>query len=332
MDIKQLRKMCQLILLAGALLCTDTVSIEAQTREYRIGAEDVLEISFFQDPSLDASVRVGLDGKITLDIVGQIQASGKTTEELQSDIIRQMSRLNKDISQTVVRVVAFNYNHVFVIGQVNQPGKRTFEEIPDLWAIINEAGGVGEFGDLSRVTIIRGGADAGKVEVVNVAQAIAKNEVDKLPKIRRGDTIEVPRTAGQMPSANLGQTTQAKNLVYVIGAVTRPGQIGFEDNMDILELLSLAGGPTENADLKKAKIITKDGFYSQTLRFDLEKQFNQNLPARYTVRREDTFVIPPKGTGFLGLTLTNASIVLGTITSIVILLDRLSGNGNTVTR
>lgn len=92
--------------------------------EYKIGPEDVLEINFWQDPNLNSVVRVG---KISLDIVGQI-----------------------------------------------------------------EAGGITEIRDLSHVTIIRGGEKAGQVEVVNVAEAIAGGNLDKLLKIGRQDTIEIP--------------------------------------------------------------------------------------------------------------------------------------------
>lgn len=157
--------------------------------EYKIGPEDVLEINFWQDPNLNSVVRVG---KTSLDIVGQIEAAGKTTSQLQTDIVRQISRLNKKISQAVVRVVEYNDQYVFVSGQVNDPGKKTFEEIPDLWTIINEVGGITEIRDLSRVTIIRGGEKAGQVEVVNVAEAITGGNLNKLPKIGRQDTIEIP--------------------------------------------------------------------------------------------------------------------------------------------
>ena len=150
--------------------------------EYIIGPEDVLEISFWQDQQLNTTVRVSLEGKITLDIIGQIEAGGKTTEELQNDIVRNISRLNKNISQAVVRVTVFNYNHVFISGEVETPGKIAFEEIPNLWTIINESGGLTEFADLSRVAIIRGGDRAGQVEIVNVRDAIANGNLRDLPK------------------------------------------------------------------------------------------------------------------------------------------------------
>ncbi len=251
--------------------------------EYKIGPEDVLEINFWQDPSLNSVVLVG---KISLDIVGQIEAAGKTTSQLQTDIVRQISRLNKRISQVVVRVVEYNNHYVFVSGQVNDPDKKTFEKIPDLWTIINEAGGITEIGDLSRVTIIRGGEKAGKVEVINVAEAIAGGNLDKLPKIGRQDTIEISRTLAGLPSGELARQIERKNLFYVVGAVNNPGPIQFEENTDILEALALAGGYTEDADLKKVKIITKDGYYGQTLQFNLKRYSETGTLPRYIMGRE----------------------------------------------
>jgi polysaccharide biosynthesis/export protein len=302
----------------------------AYGKEYQIGNDDVLEITFWQDVRLNTTVRVGQDGKITLDVVGQIDAAGKTTAELQDEIVRSMSRLKKDISQAVVRVTIFNYNYVFVNGQVRTPGKRTFEEIPDLWTVINESGGITDIGDLSRVTIIRGGDQAGKVEVVNVSRALSEGSVDKLPKLRRGDTIDIPPSPGNISTAGVTQQTELKSLIYVIGAVARPGPVAFQDNTDITDVLSLAGGPTAAADLRKVKILTKDGAYAQSYQVDLERYSASGKPARYVLRKEDTFIVPERHEGFFGtgLNVGTVAAVVGVVTSVYLLVDRLNQNNN----
>lgn len=291
--------------------------------EYRIGPGDVLEVSFWQDPDLNSQVRVGEDGNIALDIIGQIEAAGKTTAELQRDIVRLISRLNKNISQAVVRVTEYNYNYVFVTGQAKNPGKLTFEVIPDLWTIINEAGGVAESADLSRVTIIRGGEDAGQVEIVNVRRAIATGSLHKLPGVRREDTIEIPRTLQGLPSGDLVQSADKKDYVYVIGAVSTPGPIKFEENIDLLEIVALAGGPLADADLKKVQVVTKDGHYATTLKVNLQKYAESGKPSRYIVRKEDTVILPHRGGGILAGGLGTAVAVLGAVTSVFLLYDRL---------
>ncbi len=294
---------------------------------YKIGPGDLLEIRFWQDATLNVDVRIGQDGMISLDIIGQIEAAQKTTIELQGDIVRQMSRLNARISQVVVRVIDFQYQYVFVKGQVVAPGKLTFEEIPDLWTVINEAGGISDIGDLTRVTIIRGGRDAGKVEVVDVMAAIGSGNLQKLPKIKREDTIESPRTPAGIPSADISQQVARKNVIYVIGAVTVPGPITFQEDVDVMEALALAGGPIMEADLKKATIVTKDGFYAQTIQIDLDKYSKEGIPSRYVMKKEDTFIVPYRRSGFLGIGLGTAATVMGIITSGIIIYNLASDNG-----
>jgi protein involved in polysaccharide export with SLBB domain len=261
-----------------------------------------------------------------VDIIGQIQAAGKTPTQLQNEIGRQMSRLTRDVSQSVVRVTAYNYNHVFVIGQVLTPGKKSFEEIPDLWTLLNEAGGFTDLADLSRVTIIRGGEESGKVEVVDVAGAIKTGRIDQLPKIRRQDTIEIPRTAADVPSAQLARTTERKNLIYVMGAVNTPGPKTFEEGIDLLDALALADGPTETADLKKTVLVVKDGYYSQAVTFDLNVSSNSGLPARYIMQREDAIIVPARQPSFAESGLRTTALVVGVIASLVVTYEIIRRN------
>lgn len=310
-----------LIKLISVILLVTPVFAE----DYKIGPEDVLDISFWQETDLNTSVRVNQNGIITLDIIGEISVSGKSTKELQDEIVRVINRLNKNITQAVVRVTSFNYQYIFVAGQVNHAGKYTFENIPDLWTIINEAGGITGTGDLSRVLIIRGGKDAGKVETVNVAKAISSGKIKELPKIRREDTIEIPRTIAGLISSDVSTQIERKNVIYAIGSVNNPGPITFEDNIDILEVIALAGGPAPDADLKKVKVITKDGFYAQTYHLNLEKYYESGLPARYTVRKEDAIIIPRRASStFLGIDWITIGTVAGVITSSILIYNQLN--------
>jgi len=291
--------------------------------EYRIGPEDVLEVKFWQDPTLNSTVRVGLDGKISLDIIGEIQAAGRTIQDLQTDIVHQMSRFNKRISQAVVQVKEYNYQYVFVYGQVNRPGKLTFEEIPDLLSVLNEAGWVTEKGDLSRVNIIRGGDRSGEVEVVDVAAAIADGKVDGLPKLKRQDAVDVPETPEGITPPSIGQLATRRNVIYVMGAVKTPGPIAYQENLDILEALAMAGGQSETADLSKTRVIRKDGLYGQSMTVDLEKYAKTGTPARYILSKEDVCVVPVQGRSFMDRNLGTIVTILGAATSAVLLYENL---------
>lgn len=291
--------------------------------EYRIGPEDVLQIKFWQEPTLNSSVRVSQDGKIVLDIIGEIEAAGQTIQDLQMDIVNRMSRLNRRVSQVVVQVTEFNYQHVFVYGQVNNPGKKTFEEIPDLLAILNEAGWITGTGDLSRVNIIRGGERAGQVEVVDVSGAMANGTVDRLPKLLRTDAIDIPSTPVGIPPPDLGRLTTRKNIIYVLGAVNTPGPIRFEENLDLMEAIALAGGHTGEADLYRTKVVRKDGYYGQSLHLDIERYIATGTPARYIMQKEDVCVVPFRKQGFMTRNLGTIVTILGAATSAVLLYENL---------
>jgi len=66
---------CGLGLILGLFVAL-MLSVDCQAEPYRIGPEDVLEIRFWQDPTLNAQVRVRDDGKIAIDIIGELQATG----------------------------------------------------------------------------------------------------------------------------------------------------------------------------------------------------------------------------------------------------------------
>jgi polysaccharide biosynthesis/export protein len=307
----------------GLALVLFSIGTPALGQDYIVGEEDLLDISFWQEPSLNTQVKVGADGKISLDIIGQIEASGRTCEQLQNDIVREISRLNKNISQATVRVIEYNFNFIFVIGQVNQPGKKTFEQIPDLWTVINEAGGLTQLGDLSRVTIIRGGDQAGRIEVVNLAEALATGKLDQLPKLRRQDTIEIGRAPGQVMAGEVGTQTEKKNLIYVLGAVGNPGPVAYTENIDVMEALALAGGPTDVADLKHTHLVLKDGNYAQTIQFNLDKYVHSGRPARYIMQKEDLVIIPATRPGFFDTRLGQIATLMTAVSTVYLLYDRI---------
>jgi hypothetical protein len=97
--------------------------------------------------------------------------------------------------------------------------------------------------------------------------------------------------------------------------------------MDIMEALAMAGGPTENANLKKVKLVTKDGNYAQSLQFDLRQYVETGTPARYIVRKEDAIYVPAKSR-FFQEALGYAAGVAGVVTSILLIWDRFDDDNN----
>lgn len=296
----------------------------AAAGEYVIGPEDILRISFWQEPELDQTVTVRQDGKITLSIIGEIMASGLTSRDLAERIQRDVSLYNKKISQAAVTVIGFNSQKIFVTGQINIPGKKTFEVIPDIWTIIKEAGGATDFGDLTRVTIIRSEESGGERITVNLLQAIAAGTLETLPELQSGDTIEIPRMSGGVPGRQLSvDYAQRKNLYHVLGQVRAPGTKPYEEGLDLFDALGAASGTTELADLKHIKIISKMGGGSTVLMVNLEKHQSEGHARRIAIKPEDMIIVgEKKRSPFSWGQVRDFAAVAGTIISFMYLIDR----------
>lgn len=291
--------------------------------EYIIGPDDVLKVSFWQQPEMDQTVRVRQDGKITLSIIGEITAAGLTSQELSDKIERNVSLYHKDISQATVTVIGFNSQKIFLTGQITEPGRRTYEVIPDLWTVIKEAGGATEMGDLTRVTIIRSEKHGGERITVNLLEVIASGQIDRLPELKVGDTIEIPKMAGGVPGRQLaGDYSGRKNLYYVYGQVRTPGTLPYEEGMDIFDAIGAAGGTTERANLKDVRIITKSGAGSTALKFNLQEYQSEGKARRLAIKPEDTVIIGEKRRALLSWQLVrDLAVLASTILAFVYIID-----------
>lgn len=296
----------------------------AGAEEYIIGPEDVLRISFWQDPELDQEVAVRQDGRITVTIIGEIVASGMTCRALAAQIESNISLYNKKVSQATVTVIGFNSQKVFVSGQVLTPGKKTFEVIPDLWTVIKESGGATETGDLTRVTIIRSQEAGGESITVNVLEAIASGNLEKLPKLKSGDTVEIPKMAGGVPGRQLSAGyTGLKNLIYVLGQVRTPGSLPYEEGMDLLDAVGAAGGLAEGADAKGVRIISRSGDGTVVTSVNLKQYQKEGQPRRVVIRPEDTIIIGGKKSSLLSWgQIRDFAAVAGTVVSFIYLINR----------
>ncbi|HEX30368.1 TPA: hypothetical protein ENG04_09840, partial [Candidatus Poribacteria bacterium] len=94
--------------------------------EYRVGVDDVLSISVWNHPEMSISaVRVRPDGKISLPVVGDVQAAGYTPAELQREISTVLRRYLRGEPIVTVTVTQFNSLKVSVFGAVVNPGSYT---------------------------------------------------------------------------------------------------------------------------------------------------------------------------------------------------------------
>ena len=274
------------------LICLTLFVVQAVSLEYIIGNDDVIRVSFWQQPDLNTISRVRQDGRISLPVVGDIQAAGLTIGELEENIVGEISIYNTVISQARVEVLEYNSQTVFITGEVYRPGKYTFEFIPNLWEVIREAGGPREGAMLNEVTIIRAQQGAGEKMTVNLAQALESGDFSPLPALKPGDTVIVPGRSSETAGGTIDRL--GRSVVFVYGQVVSPGVYPVEEQSTLLQVLTQAGGATEEADLRKVRVLIRQGEKSSVARVDVEQHIRQGDPPDFPLHAGDTVVVPKR--------------------------------------
>lgn len=149
--------------------------------EYRLGPEDVIGVLVWKQPELSTSVVVRPDGKISLALVGELDATGKTSLQLQEEITK---RLRQYVSDPMVNVVVKEINSpkFSVLGQVRKPDRYHIKQRLTVLDAIALAGGFTDFAKRDKVTIIRNsGPDKIRIQV----------NLKKVVEDRRGEVYYV---------------------------------------------------------------------------------------------------------------------------------------------
>lgn len=223
--------------------------ILSEAWSYEIGVGDVLDIDMWQQPELSTTVRVYGDGTVALPVVGTVKVEGMTPAQAAELISRKLSVFNPRISQVAVKIVEFNAQSVFVLGEVRSPGRYGFETIPDLVTVLSEAGGTTEEATLSEVLILRKHPSESRGVTVDVEGIVNEKNLSLLPPLKPGDLIWVPGRGSRV----------GRNRVSVVGEVHSPGTYAIGSGTDLFDLILLAGGPTEEADLGRVKVLQSTG-------------------------------------------------------------------------
>ena len=159
--------------------------------DYVIGAEDVLGIVFWREPDMSGDVTVRPDGRITIPVIGEMQAAGRQPEQLQKEITEAAGKYISGVNVVVI-VRIINSRKVFVTGRVTTPG--TYPLMGALTAIqaIALAGGLTEFADPKGITILRTENGQSRTIAFNYQDVSRGKNLDQNIQLRPGDTIVVP--------------------------------------------------------------------------------------------------------------------------------------------
>ena len=183
--------------LAPAMISLAPTCRAQQTADsnYRICANDLIEIRVFQEPDLDSRVRIGGDGSVTLPLVGAVVLGGQTVNEA-SDVLRQKYGARFLVNpQLTVTVMEFSKKRFTVLGQVQSPGSYSMpdNETVTLLQAIGMAGGYTRIAEPSNITVKRIGDGAESLLRLN-AKRMARGDASAAFRILPGDVISVPES------------------------------------------------------------------------------------------------------------------------------------------
>jgi polysaccharide export outer membrane protein len=160
--------------------------------DYVIGADDVLAINVWKEPELSRSAPVRPDGKVTLPLVGDIEASGNTPKQLQASIEKI---LEKYISRPVVTVIVQEVkSHKFsIVGEVQKPGTYPLTGPSTVLEGIAQAGGFREWAKIKDIIILRTSPTGTREKLhFNYKSVIKGDSSRQNVQLQTGDTIVVP--------------------------------------------------------------------------------------------------------------------------------------------
>lgn len=159
--------------------------------DYQINAGDVLLISVWKEEGLQNEVLVRPDGKFSFPLAGDIDARGRSVEEIRILLTQKLSRYIPDLVVSV-SVLAINGNKVFVLGQVNRPGEIIANPQIDVMQALSIAGGTTPFAALNDISILRRTA-AGPISIPFRYGDVEKGKrLEQNIMLKAGDVVVVP--------------------------------------------------------------------------------------------------------------------------------------------
>jgi polysaccharide export outer membrane protein len=160
---------------------------------YRVGPPDELRVSILPDPVIERDVVVRPDGMISIDLVGDVPAAGRTTEEIAADVETRIGRFKRDARVTVSLAAALS-SEVTVLGEIGRPATFPLSRRTRVVEAIGAVGDTTRFSNSDSIRLIRT-SDGGKTEVFNIdLAAIQRGDMRTNYVLQGGDLIYVPPT------------------------------------------------------------------------------------------------------------------------------------------
>jgi len=182
------RVIFKLLLLSFAGLCA---ADEAAHQNYRLQPGDLIDVSVWKEQDLQHEVLIRPDGALSFPLAGEIDATGKTVEEVRALLTE---RLKRYVPAPVVTVAlkAIGGNRIYVVGKVNHPGEFPFSNAVDVMQAISLAGGTTSFAALNDIVILRRQNGQQRAFPFHYSDVARGRDLSQNIQLQSGDTVVVP--------------------------------------------------------------------------------------------------------------------------------------------
>jgi polysaccharide export outer membrane protein len=210
--------------------------------DYRMGTGDVLRITVYGQPDLTTEARIGESGSITFPLIGEVKLVGSTPSQGEAEIVRRLKKGGFILDPNVnLNIVQYHSQQISVLGRVNRPGQHTLEKISRVSDALALAGGIVVDG-ADTITLVRERNGKTEYRDIDVIALFKEGGETSNEVVSDGDIINVAK----------------QPVFYIYGEVQRPGSFRLEQNMTVVQALSMGGGLTQRGTQRGIKILRRD--------------------------------------------------------------------------
>ena len=248
---------------------------------YQIGATDILGIKVFGEDALSNNYTVDSDGSITFPLIGRVQVAGKTTREIEEQLIKLLAGDYIRRPQVSVEIAQFRSRSIFVLGEVKNPGRYTIQGPQTLLEVIAHAGSTTP---TASNTIIVQRYKEGIANAVSTAALPDDTQTAEVLRVSLEDLREGKLNANIILQDSDTIIVPPAERFYVTGYVKQPGSFVLRPGMTVRQAIAEAGGLTERGSNRRIKIIRRAGEKEVELDADMSDLVRPNDTIRVAQR------------------------------------------------
>ncbi len=216
---------------------------EKRSLEYKIGPQDLLEITVFGLDEMNKTVRVSEDGNITLPLLGEIEVYNLTKTELEQKLARLLEEKYLQDPQVTIFISEYQSKRISIIGAVSEPGRYELLGRQTLLHMIAQAGGMTNQAG-NEIIVVREKEDGTSKSLrISLDDLILKGDPGLNIPLEPGDIVNIP--------------IDMNVRIYVFGQVNSPGalEVKKSDIPSLIQAIAQAGGFSDRA--AKSRVVIK---------------------------------------------------------------------------